>query len=296
MKEILRKYFIPNKNNEYKPHILRKTSVSILAGLSVFIFFFSVIHGLVITKTDLLSAVIPKALVDLANVERLSSNISSLAINPILEKAAQLKADDMAAKGYFAHMSPDGTEPWFWFQKAGYEYSYAGENLAVNFSDSFDVDRAWMSSASHRANILNGKFTEIGIATAKGYYNGRETVFVVQMFGRPMLRKAIFVETPEPLVSSQVAPEKTATKEIAKPISVPKVLSETDTFIAVENPVAEESLALNGSAEVETIANPSTLLTSPKENINTIYLVLAAVVAIALVLMVFIKIKIQRSG
>ncbi len=64
-----------------------------------------------------------------------------LAVNPVLERAAQAKADDMAAKSYFSHNSPDGVTPWFWLNQAGYVFTYAGENLAANFSDSIDVEK-----------------------------------------------------------------------------------------------------------------------------------------------------------
>lgn len=105
--------------------------------------------------------------------------------NDLLSAAAQLKANDMAAKGYFAHVSPDGKTPWYWIDKVGYSYDYAGENLAVNFIDSADVSNAWMASPTHRANILNPVFKEVGTATAVGTYKGRNAIFVVQLFGTP---------------------------------------------------------------------------------------------------------------
>ena len=134
---------------------------------------------------DSISAIYGSVLVTLANRDRVSSNVAELKVSPILEKAAQLKADDMASKGYFAHNTPDGKTPWYWFEKAGYNYIYAGENLAVNFFESEDVETAWMNSPTHRSNIINSKFTEVGIATSTGIYKGREAIFVVQMFGTP---------------------------------------------------------------------------------------------------------------
>src|SRR3989338_10289262 len=106
-------------------------------------------------------------------------------MSPILQKAAQLKAEDMAAKEYFAHDSPEGLKPWHWFEEAGYDFRSAGENLAVYFSDSAEVERAWMNSPSHRANLLSEHFTEIGIALSQGQYQGHDTVYVVQMFASP---------------------------------------------------------------------------------------------------------------
>ena len=134
---------------------------------------------------DSLSAIYAAVLVNLTNQNRAVANIAELKVSPILEKAAQMKADDMASKSYFAHNTPDGKTPWYWFEQAGYKYIYAGENLAVNFEESADVETAWMNSRGHFLNIMNPKFTEIGIATSTGLYKGRQAVFVVQMFGAP---------------------------------------------------------------------------------------------------------------
>lgn len=134
---------------------------------------------------EALSSVYASVLVNLTNKNRASANLSELKVNPVLEKAAQMKADDMAAKGYFSHNTPDGKTPWYWFEQAGYKYEYAGENLAVNFEDSDDIETAWMNSPKHFTNIMNNKFIEIGIATSTGIYKGREAIFVVQLFGKP---------------------------------------------------------------------------------------------------------------
>jgi uncharacterized protein YkwD len=134
---------------------------------------------------DSLSAIYAGVLVNLTNQNRAAANVAELAVNPLLEKAAQMKADDMAAKGYFAHNTPDGKTPWYWIDQAGYKYVYAGENLAVNFENSEDVETAWMNSRGHFLNIMNPKYTEIGIATSTGTYKGRTAIFVVQMFGKP---------------------------------------------------------------------------------------------------------------
>ena len=137
------------------------------------------------TVLDSLSAIYASVLVNLANKDRVDADVSELAVNPVLEKAAQMKADDMANRSYFAHNTPEGFSPWYWLEQAGYKYIYAGENLAVNFENSEDIETAWMNSRSHFLNIVNPKFTEIGIATSTGIYKGREAIFVVQMFGTP---------------------------------------------------------------------------------------------------------------
>lgn len=121
----------------------------------------------------------------LTNKERADVGISRLLYNQTLVDSAQLKASDMAREGYFAHISPNGKTPWYWFKQRGYDFLYAGENLAVNFTNSQDINTAWMNSRGHKANILSKNFTEIGVATAQGMYQGKETTFVVQMFGSP---------------------------------------------------------------------------------------------------------------
>lgn len=181
----MKNYLIPNKDNKYDPHIFQTKKMLSIFLVTLVIALATSIGNLVLTTTGLLASIQSAFLVDLANKDRLEENISTLAINPLLVEAAQKKANDMAEKSYFAHTSPDGTTPWYWFREAGYDYTYAGENLAVNFTESIDVHEAWLASPTHRKNILDQRFTEVGIATAEGFYKGRKATFVVQMFGKP---------------------------------------------------------------------------------------------------------------
>lgn len=130
-----------------------------------------------------LAAVFPALVVDYANLDRTNDQKPPLKVNPLLAKAAQLKAEDMASRSYFAHEGPNGEAPWVWLDKVGYQYIYAGENLALDFYDSSEVNRAWMNSPKHRENILGQKFTDIGVGLAHGQFEGRERVFIVQFFG-----------------------------------------------------------------------------------------------------------------
>ena len=91
----------------------------------------------------------------------------------------------MFNKQYWAHTAPDGKEPWDFMSEAGYSYQVAGENLARDFSTTSAMVAAWMASPTHRANIMNGRYTEIGIAVINGTLEGVETTLVVQMFGTP---------------------------------------------------------------------------------------------------------------
>ncbi|MEX2514784.1 MAG: CAP domain-containing protein [Candidatus Paceibacterota bacterium] len=179
-------HFHPHEGNDHRPYAYRAAGAIALGLVVLTIVSFTSLQSYYITHSErFLSAVLPAVLVDLANEDRGKEGLNALEPNEKLKRAAQLKADHMAELGYFAHDAPDGTTPWEWFAQAGYEYEAAGENLAINFSDSADVERAWMDSPGHRENILEEGFTEIGIATAIGEYEGDETVFVVQLFGRP---------------------------------------------------------------------------------------------------------------
>lgn len=138
----------------------------------------------------LLSAVVTSTLVELSNESRRESDLKQLKLSQMLAEAARLKAEDMAYRGYFSHTDPEGILPWFWFEQVGYDYKYAGENLAINFSESKEVMTAWLSSPAHRANILNNKYSEIGIGVAEGFYQGEKAIFIVQFFAAPTKAQA----------------------------------------------------------------------------------------------------------
>lgn len=104
-------------------------------------------------------------------------------MNTELEVAAAEKAKYMFAKNFWAHIGPDGTTPWYFIKGAGYEYMYAGENLARGYTTAPEVVEAWMASPTHRENIMSPNYSDIGFAVATGNLTGSETVLVVEMFG-----------------------------------------------------------------------------------------------------------------
>jgi len=122
------------------------------------------------------------ALVNMLNQTRGNSGLTALIENSKLDKAARMKAEDMVQKQYFSHISPQGLTPWYWFLQSGYNYKYAGENLAIGFYDSSEAFNAWFNSPSHRENMLNKNYKEVGTAVLQGY--GENNAFVVvQLFG-----------------------------------------------------------------------------------------------------------------
>lgn len=176
--------------------LLSATAIAVFVSLAGAVFLSAGMYARLL-DTPQVATVVTAVLTDLTNADRAQLGLSPLTVNPVLTAAAQAKADDMVAKGYFSHTSPEGVDPWHWFQVAGYEFSYAGENLAVDFSDSADVNAAWMASPTHRENILDPHYTEVGIALAQGMYQGRLTTFVVQEFGTPGTATARSTTVPE---------------------------------------------------------------------------------------------------
>ena len=299
MKNFLKKYFLPHTGNDYRPHLFRGAGLIGTFCLIIIIFAFSTLGSIVIRRTDLTALVLPKVLVDYANSDRKSENFNNLAISPVLEKAAQLKADDMASKSYFAHQSPEGHSPWYWFLQVGYDFSFAGENLAVNFVDSTDVNTAWMNSPSHKENIMNSNFTEIGVATSEGNYGGRKTIFVVQLFGRPALHQSVEIS---PVVKANTVVNvlnKNASKVLGTTSLVTTKASssvlgasgENNLYIAVEKVSASKS-------NITTSANYSNFLekifSSPRKILSVLYFIISIIIIVGLALVVAVEIKRQN--
>lgn len=125
----------------------------------------------------------PQTMLELTNASRRVAGAIELKFNSQLAAAAEAKANDMFSFQYFDHNSPSGITPWFWIKSSGYEYSYAGENLAIDFISAEGAHQAFMNSSSHRENILNTNYQEIGIAVKKGIFEGEESIIVVEEFG-----------------------------------------------------------------------------------------------------------------
>ncbi len=202
LKRTIKRFFVPSLQNELRPYSLRASTLAtivvmlILVEISLFAYISAVYRSkpdssFVGAVSGALSAnvakILPGVLIQETNNYRSENSINPLKENMLLTQAAQSKANDMANKGYFSHVDPNGQLPWAWFDRVGYSYEYAGENLAVNFVDAEDVTNAWINSPAHRANLVNSNFTDIGIGVAKGVLKGNESLFVVQFFGAPAI-------------------------------------------------------------------------------------------------------------
>ncbi len=121
------------------------------------------------------------------NNARAKAGLPALTVNEDLNRAAGLKAQDMITNDYWSHNSPTGVSPWKWLTDVGYNYSIAGENLAKNYPNAAATVDAWMASPSHRQNILNQKYTDVGFAVTEGVLGEQDTTLVVAYYGAPQV-------------------------------------------------------------------------------------------------------------
>lgn len=177
-------YFYPAHSNNHRAKFLHSSTIAIMVAL---LFVYQImLSAIPITGVSILgyAANIPVSeVIRLSNQKRAEVGLPALTENTLLSQAARAKGDDMITKDYWAHVAPDGTEPWGFFTNAGYQYRYAGENLARDFSNPQAAVDAWMASPSHKDNLLSSKYKEVGIAVVEGDLNGVDTTIVVQLFG-----------------------------------------------------------------------------------------------------------------
>jgi hypothetical protein len=324
----LKKYFIPHEENNHKPHLLRWQTVAfvlvIALGVESILLYGS---SSLAPNSQLFGIIVANTLIDETNQNRMTNGDVALRVSPLLEAAAQEKADDMVANNYFAHTSPSGITPWYWFEQVGYSFTYAGENLAVNFSDSQDVTTAWMNSPEHRANILDANFTQIGMATATGTYEGHPAVYVVELFGAPapavppaepiaFINSASAAGAPStPVVpSTTTKPKSNSSKTVVKLSSPGVVASSNPTFVAIQG-VETSSVIAAAQGTSETASNTATATAAgsvgvgsvapevnpvqsaaanPRSVADDIYFAIIILFAFALCVNLFIKVRIQH--
>ncbi len=246
------------KKNLIKNFTFAVVALSVL--LEIFAWSIPILTHLNVTSN--LASVVGSVMTELTNEERTANSLQTLTVSSKLNQAAQMKAADMAANGYFAHTSPEGKTPWYWLDQVGYNYDYAGENLAINFSDSKDVVEAWMNSPTHEANIVKGSYTEIGTGVAEGIYQGRKTIFVAQVYAHPIVSSAD---------ASNLNKPKEATQQITKNTVPGQVLG---AEISVTQPTFWQKW-----------------LASPESTARLALYIIFTLITLVLVLYIFIKSK-----
>lgn len=221
-------------------------------------------------------------IISLTNAKRAENGLGPLSFNSLLAQAASAKAADMFASNYWAHNSPSGRTPWSFITAAGYRYVFAGENLARDFDDAGAVVNAWMASPSHKSNLLDRNFKEIGVAVSSGNLTGHEGILVVQMFGSSVSEVAQASVSPPPSVagtnqtpaSPSAAPALQASSlPQASPFAAPSPQIESPTVL---NPVGPELSATVLSGRKFSIAKGISLAV-----VSLVFLLFAAEVVVS---------------
>jgi len=183
IKTFIHRLFVPHEENNFRAKSLHTDFLTVYLVIAFLMMIaFKQDNNVLGFATD----ISVDKLYQLTNEQRQNNGLSPLSLNSALTLAAQRKAENMFSENYWSHYSPDGKTPWDFILGAGYQYEYAGENLAKNFLFSNGVVDAWMNSTTHRDNLLKKEYTEVGYAIVNGVLNGEQTTLVVQEFGKPM--------------------------------------------------------------------------------------------------------------
>lgn len=242
MKTTLLHLLTPHHTNNYRARILHPAGLSLL--VAIFLVSQSFVNLLTLSPNlpggwvlGFASDITTAQTVEQTNSERAKQGLSPLTVSSTLNQAAAAKANHMFTHDYWAHIAPDGTTPWVFIKGAGYGYSVAGENLARDFDTTGSMINAWMESPTHKDNIVNNKYTQIGVAVVNGTLEGVETTLVVQMFGKP-----------------------------ATAVAQTSDVGTTDQIMVVEA-VEEEDVVLSPTPDIERV-EPTVALMAGVDNLN----------------------------
>ena len=179
---------------------------------------------------------------ELINRDRVSNNLEPLALNKALSASALAKADDMAINNYFAHYSPSGKKPWDWINRDSYPYLFVGENLAINFASAEAVHAALMNSPSHKKNILNDRYQDVGLAITSGEIDGERTNILVELFA--------VSEPPKIAVNTEPNITAGATKSAAE---IPQAPAKSETKVLASEELVETSSSLSKKTDAKAV-------------------------------------------
>jgi hypothetical protein len=243
---MIKNLFIPNKKNKYKAYLLRKIAV---LSYSVILIFVNSFGGILGVSQAQASTITPANIVSLTNQERVSWGLNTLENNSQLTAAALAKANDMFEKQYWDHFGPNGESPWQFIRASGYNYVYAGENLAKGFKTAEGIHEAWMASPTHKANLISGNYKDIGVAVVEGVLLGKQTTLVVQMFGNLTTEVHGVSEPPQEEEIVEKAPEQVVPQTAEKKVVVNREVGEIKS-IRITSP-QEGSVVTDPAIDVE---------------------------------------------
>lgn len=164
------------------------------------------------------------------NAERQQSRLAPLKPNSQLNAAAQNKALDMATRNYWSHNTPDGRPPWIFVADQNYAYQKLGENLAAGFNDEKAAISGWMASPTHKDNLLDPNFADVGFGVARtANYTaagGGPMTVVVAFYGKPVTGTELVISgvqggsTPSSVSVAQLAVAKLPIVSLATNIAI----------------------------------------------------------------------------
>lgn len=243
----LKHLFYPQKSNNHRPKILHPRPMIFMSLIALGFFqIVGIVSSINLPQGNILgyaSSITVAQVIEGTNRERASQGLVQLTYNGVLSEAALAKAQDMFNNQYWAHTSPTGKEPWDFIKSVNYNYKVAGENLARDFDSTGPMISAWMNSPTHRANIMNPRYRDIGLAVVDGKLNGTETTLVVQMFGT-MVDGSVTNSNPSVEVPAVTVAE---TKPVVTNTPVP--------VNVVNKPQTKENLEIDSQEVIEVDAN-----------------------------------------
>ncbi len=184
---ILHISFLHSEKNNYHPYFLRHFSILIFSIFVLIVNFFMFDDAKFNFSSLAFAANYDSSdIIELTNQKRKENGLNELQPNQILNQVARAKANDLLHRQYWSHYDPEGRNIKYFLNEFNYTFYVAGENLAKDFYSHIDVVNAWMNSPSHRQNILEPRYKEIGVAVVEGNFLGKYTNLVVQVFATPV--------------------------------------------------------------------------------------------------------------
>jgi uncharacterized protein YkwD len=273
----LKDLFLAHEGNNYRPHafhpkrlLFYSASSLILKGMLIAVVVFSPISAWL--TPDILSQESEKV-VDLTNQLREQQGVPPLQKSELLAQTANQKCRDMLMNQYFAHVSPDQDSITTWLERGGYDFAAAGENLAMGFSQAEELVQAWEDSKTHRQNLLDTDYKEIGVAMMSGDYKDVETTFATQHFGAPIIKEKTQTETVEPAklakaeeeIPFEAPPKASLEKETQKEAPVPAEDSQQEELSSRQELKQEKSFDNEqATSSLFRLPQPELRLNSPK--------------------------------
>jgi len=338
---LFKDFFIPHHGNGHKPKFLRTKTLSIIVVVLVLIKVITIGSLFLVYPSEArMSGIISRNILELTNQERANLGLPALNLNSTLSASAHAKAEDMLINNYFSHQSLNGFWPWDWIDRGQYEYLFVAENLAMNFTSAQTVHKALMRSPMHQKNIINDKYTDIGLAVVTGEMNGKKTNVLVQLFASQKIEPAKVAVAPEaPLSTSEEQPVELEdevlieeVKPMAEQVAEAEVLAEEnlpDDFLENEQDdsaaisdvsmeIISEDMPVSPNVDISAQGGPALgwennklILAKISPNSDNsgigwltkliiftkyIFVGILIVLAIALLVNIFVRIKIQHKG